>query len=84
MFAVVEVHPFNFSQQGSPEGATMHGIASQNRYTSPQVKVILHVILYYNFIYYIYQKPKIGCVGRGDLTSRFKSCEIDRSQGILV
>ena len=27
---------------------------------------------------------KFGCVGRGDLTSLFKSCEIDRSQGRLV
>ena len=24
---------------------------------------------------------KFGCVGRGDLTFLFKSCEIDRSQG---
>ena len=24
---------------------------------------------------------KCGCVGRGDLTFLFKSCEIDRSQG---
>ena len=27
---------------------------------------------------------KFGSVGRGDLTSLFKSCEIDRSQGRLV
>ena len=24
---------------------------------------------------------KFGCVGKGDLTFLFKSCEIDRSQG---
>ena len=27
---------------------------------------------------------KFGCVGRGDLTFLFKSCEIDKSQGRLV
>ena len=27
---------------------------------------------------------KFGCVGRGDLTSLFKSCEINKSQGRLV
>ena len=27
---------------------------------------------------------KFGCVGRGDLTFLFKSCEIDRSQGRLL
>ena len=27
---------------------------------------------------------KFDCLGRGDLTSLFKSCEIDRSQGRLV
>ena len=27
---------------------------------------------------------KFGCVGRGDLTFLFKSCEIDRSQGRSV
>ena len=26
---------------------------------------------------------KFGCVGRGDLTLLFKSCEIDKSQGRL-
>ena len=27
---------------------------------------------------------KFGCVGRGDLTFRFKSCEIYESQGRLI
>ena len=27
---------------------------------------------------------KFGCVGRGDLTFLFQSCEIDKSQGRLV
>ena len=27
---------------------------------------------------------KFGCVGGGDLTFLFKSCEIDRSQGRLL
>ena len=27
---------------------------------------------------------KFGCLGRGDLTFLFKSCEIDRSQGRLL
>ena len=32
------------------------------------------------YIYYT-KNQKFGCVGRGDLTFLFKSCEIDRSQG---
>ena len=27
---------------------------------------------------------KVGCVGRGDLTFLFKSCEIYKSQGRLI
>ena len=33
-----------------------------------------------NYIYYIIPKTKkFGCVGRGDLTFLFKSCEMDKS-----
>ena len=33
---------------------------------------------------YIYYAKKFGCVGRGDLTFLFKSCEIYESQGRLI
>ena len=33
--------------------------------------------------YYLPKTKKFGCVGRGDLTFLFKSCEIDKSQGDL-
>ena len=36
------------------------------------------------YIYILPKTKKFGCVGRGDLTSLFKSCEIDRSQGRIV
>ena len=38
------------------------------------------------FVYCIYQKPNNLVVweGRPDFSFLFKSCEIDRSQGILV
>ena len=32
----------------------------------------------------IQKTKKSGCVGRGDLTFLFKSCEIDKSQGRLI
>ena len=38
----------------------------------------------YNIHTYLPKTKKFGCVGRGDLTSLFKSCEIDRSQERLV
>ena len=41
----------------------------------------------YNKVLEISNLPKIkkfDCVGRGDLTFLFKSCEIDSSQGRLV
>ena len=34
-------------------------------------------------MYIIPKTKKFGCVGRGDLTFLFKSCEIDKSQGDL-
>ena len=33
---------------------------------------------------YLPKTRKFGCLGRGDLASLFKSCEIDTSQGRLV
>ena len=33
---------------------------------------------------YVPNTKKFGCVGRGDLTFLFKSCEIDKSQRRLV
>ena len=39
----------------------------------------------YTYRYSIIPKTKkFGCVGRGDLTFLFKSCELDKSQGRLV
>ena len=35
-------------------------------------------------IMYLPKTKKFGCVSRGDLTSLFKSCEIERSKGRLV
>ena len=43
------------------------------------------IILHYNYIDRIIPKTKrFGCVGRGDLTLLFKSCEIYESQGRLI
>ena len=39
----------------------------------------IHIIIKKGKI--IPKTKKFGCVGRGDLTFLFKSCEIDRSQG---
>ena len=44
--------------------------------------LIYHIILI--VLIYLPKTKKFGCVGMGDLTSLFKSCEIDRSQGRLV
>ena len=41
-------------------------------------------LYYYNVSYYIPKTKKFGCVGRGDLTFLFKSCEIYESQGIVI
>ena len=39
-----------------------------------------------DIIYFVIipKTKKFGCVGRGDPTFLFKSCEIDRSQGRLL
>ena len=36
------------------------------------------------YIYIIPKIKKFGCVGRGDLTFLFKSCEMYESQGRLI
>ena len=38
----------------------------------------------FQYLQIIPKIKKFGCVGRGDLTLLFKSCEIDKSQGRLV
>ena len=47
--------------------------------------VSMYSVLMYDIQYiYIPKTKKFDCMGRGDLTFLFKSCEIDRSQGRLV
>ena len=48
--------------------------------TAPLQHLFINVM--YNII--IPKTKKFGCVGRGDLTFHFKSCEIYESQGRLI
>ena len=47
-------------------------------------QILLYVVSTMSSIYNIPKTKKFGCVGSGDLTFLFKSCEIYKSQGRLV
>ena len=48
------------------------------RLTEHKLRTMHHI-----YICIIPKTKKFGCVGRGDLTFLFKSCEVDKSQGDL-
>ena len=47
-------------------------------------KLLILIIIIFGILINLPKTQNFDCLGRGDLTSLFKSCEIDRSQGRLV
>ena len=50
---------------------------------SEEISSGLYIYIYI-YIYIIPKTKKFGCLGRGDLTFLFKSCEMYESQGRLI
>ena len=59
-----------------------NSVIHSNNYTSHKNAHCVMCIMYIQYTI-LPKTKKFGSVGRGDLTSLFKSCEIDRSRGDL-
>ena len=82
--------PHKFKEQIKPICRTKVGMLNIFHYLQTFTKIITRKIVIYTLcvslsVYLIIPKTKkFGCVGRGDLTLLFKSCEVDKSQKRLV